>query len=65
MLTKPEIEPKLQNDGNNSRFLEKYHKMQIQNNKTSCIILESKHRTKNEASTLDITIDGKEIKQVD
>ena len=33
--------------------------------KTSCMTLGSRHRTQNEASKLDITIDGNEIKQVD
>ena len=39
--------------------------MQIHYDKTSCMTLGSRHRTQNEASKLDITIDGNEIKQVD
>ena len=49
---------------NNSKFGAKHHKMQIQYDKTSCMTLGSTHRTQNEASKLDITIDGNEIKQV-
>ena len=63
--TKSEVEPKLQTDGNNSKSWEKHHKMQIHYDKTSCMTLGSRHRTQNEASKLDITIDGSEIKQVD
>ena len=39
--------------------------MQIHFDKTSCMTLGSRHRTQNEASKLDITIDGNEIKQFD
>ena len=39
--------------------------MQIHYDKTACMTLGSRHRTQNEASKLDITIDGNEIKQVD
>ena len=63
--TKSEVEPKLQTDGNNSKSWAKHHKMQIHYDKTSCMTLGSRHRTQNEASKLDITIDGNEIKQVD
>ena len=63
--TKSEVEPKLQTDGNNSKSWAKHHKMQIHYDKMSCMTLGSRHRTKNEASKLDITIDGNEIKQVD
>ena len=63
--TKSEVEPKLQNDGNNSKPWAKHHKMQIHYNKTSCMTPGSRHRTQNEESKLDITIDGNEIKQVD
>ena len=62
---KSEVEPKLQTDGNNSKSWAKHHKMQIHNDKTSCMTLGSRHRTQNEASKLDITIDSNEIKQVD
>ena len=62
---KSEVEPKLQTDGNNSKSWAKHHKMQIHYDKTSCMTLGSRHRTQNEASKLDITIDGNEIKQVD
>ena len=62
---KSEVEPKLQTDGNNSKSWAKHHKMQIHYDKTSCMTLGSRHRTQNEASELDITIDGNEIKQVD
>ena len=41
------------------------HKMKIHYNKTSSMTLGSRHRTQNEASEFDITIDGNEIKQVD
>ena len=61
---KSEVEPKLQNDCNNSKSWAKHHKMQIHYDKTSCMTLGSRHRTQNEASKLDITIDGNEIKQV-
>ena len=37
----------------------------IHYDKTSCMTLGSRHRTQNEATKLDITIDGNEIKQVD
>ena len=43
----------------------KNHKMQIHYDKTSCMTLGSRHRTQNEASKLDITIDDNAIKQVD
>ena len=62
---KSEVEPKLQNVGNNSKSWAKHHKMQIHNDKTSCMTLGSRHMTQNRASKLDITIDGNEIKQVD
>ena len=62
---KPEVEPKLQTDGTNSKSWAKQHKMQTHYDKTSCMTLGSRHRTQNEASKLDITIDGNEIKQVD
>ena len=62
---KSEVKPKLQTDGNNSKLWAKHHKMQIHYDKTSCKTLGSRHRTQNEASKLDITIDGNEIKQVD
>ena len=39
--------------------------MQIRYNKTSCMTLGLRNRNQNEASKLDITIDGNEIKQVD
>ena len=39
--------------------------MLIHYDKTSCMTLGSRHRTQNEATKLDITIDGNEIKQVD
>ena len=66
MGKKSEVEPKLQTDGNNSKSeWAKHHKMQIRYDKTSCMTLGSRHRTQNEASKLDITIDGNEIKQVD
>ena len=63
--TKSEVEPKLQTDGNNSKSWTKHHKMQIHYDKTSYMTLGSRHRTQNEASKLDITIDGIKIKQVD
>ena len=62
---KSEVEPKLQTNGNNSKSWAKHHKMQIHYDKTSCMTLGSRHRTQHEASKLDITIDGNEIKQVD
>ena len=62
---KSEVEPKLHTDGNNSKSWAKHHKMQIHYDKTSCMTLGSRHRTQNEASKLDITIDGNELKQVD
>ena len=62
---KSEVEPKLQNDGNNSKSCAKHQKMQIHYNKISCMTLGSRHRTQNVASKLNITIDGNEIKQVD
>ena len=40
-------------------------RLQIHYDKTSCMTLGSRHRTQNEASKLEITIDGNEIKQVD
>ena len=62
---KSEVEPKLQTDDNNSKSWAKHHKIQIHYDKTSCMALGSRNRTQNEASKLDITIDGNEIKHVD
>ena len=62
---KSEVEPKLQTDDNNSKSWAKHHNKQIHYDKTSCMTLGSRHRTQNEASKLDIAIDGNEIKQVD
>ena len=62
--TKSEAEPKLQNAGNDSKTWAEHHKMQTHYNKTPCMTLGPRHRTQNEASKLDITIDGNEIKQV-
>ena len=39
--------------------------MQIHYDKTSCMTLRFRHRTQNESSNFEITIDGNEIKQVD
>ena len=57
------IESKLQQDGNNTNFWCKQNKMEINYDKTTCMIVGTQHRTKN-IPPLNICIDGNKIKDV-
>ena len=60
--TKLEIEPKLQHDGEKSNT--KQHKMRIHFDKTNCMAIGTKHKTRN-ASNLNVKIENNKIKQVE
>ena len=57
------IESKLQQDGNNTKLWCKQNKMEINYDKTTCMIVGTQHRTKN-TLPLNICIDGNKIKDV-
>ena len=57
------IESKLQQDGNNTKLWCKQNKMEINYDKTTCMIVGTQHRTKN-IPPLNICIDGNKIKDV-
>lgn len=63
-LSKQEIEPKLQHDGENSKTWAIQNRMKINYDKSSCMTVGTRHRT-NEASELTIYIGDNKIKQVD
>ena len=59
-----EVEPKLQQDGDNSKTWAKQHKMKNHYDKTSCMVVGTRHKTR-EASGLNIHIENHKLKQVD
>ena len=58
-----EIAPKLQHDGDKSKTWAKQHKMRIHYDKTTCMVLGTRPKTR-EASALNIQIDSNTLKQV-
>ena len=62
--TKFEIQPKLQHDGEKSKTWAKEHKMELHYNKTTCMAVGTRHKTR-EAADLNIKIGNNKIKQVD
>ena len=59
-----EVEPKLQQDGDNSKTWAKQHKMKIHYDKTTCMLVGNRHKTR-EASGLNIHIENNKLKQVE
>ena len=59
-----EVEPKLQQDGDNSKTWAKQHKMKIHYDKTTCMLVERRHKTR-ELSGLNIHIENNKLKQVE
>ena len=58
------IESKLQQDGNNTKLWCKQNKMEINHDKTTCMIVRTQHRTKKNILPLNICIDGNKINDV-
>ena len=59
-----EVQPKLQQDGDNSKTWAKQHKMKIHYDKTTCMLVGNRHKTR-EASGLNIHIENNKLKQVE
>ena len=59
-----EVEPKLQQDGDNSKTWAKQHKMKIHYDKTTCMLVGNRHKIR-EASGLNIHIENNKLKQVE
>ena len=62
--SKSEVEPKMQQDGDNSKTWTKQHKMKIHYDKRTCMLVGTRHKTR-EASGLNIHIENNKLKQVD
>lgn len=61
--TKIEVENKLQHDGNNSKSWTRQNKMIIHCDKTTCMLLGTRHFTQH-TDHLNIYLDGNKIKSV-
>ena len=61
--TKSDVEAKLQHDRNKTKQWGKQNKMKMHYEKTSCMLLETRHSTQH-SQELDIFIDGNKIKNV-
>ena len=61
--TKSDVETKLQHDGNRSKQWGKQNKMNVHYDKTSCMLLGTRHSTQN-SQEMNIYIDGNKIKNV-
>ena len=61
--TKSDVETKLQRDGNRSKQWGKQNKMNVHYDKTSCMLLGTRHSTQN-SQEMNIYIDGNKIKNV-
>ena len=61
--TKSDVEAKLQHDRNKTKQWGKQNKMNMHYEKTSCMLLETRHSTQH-SQELDIFIDGNKIKNV-
>ena len=61
--TKSDVETKLQHDGNRSKQWGKQNKMNVHYDKTSCMLLGTRHSTQN-SQEMNIYIDGNKIRNV-
>ena len=61
--TKTDVEAKLQNDGNNAKFWGRQNKMNVHYDKTTCMLIATRHRTQT-LQQMNIHIDGNKIKNV-
>ena len=58
--TKTHVEAKLQNDGNNAKFWGRQNKMTVHYDKTTCMLIGTRHRTQT-SQQMNIHSDGNKI----
>ena len=61
--TKTDVEARLQNDGNNANFWGRQTEMNVHYDKTTCMLIATRHRTQT-LQQMSIHIDGNKIKSV-